>query len=66
MDANQIEADMALVKKHVDELGEHWDTVQIFCSRLDLEQDPTTVNINLGSGNWFARYGQVREYLIRV
>jgi len=55
------EADMEKVQKSVDGLMEHFDTVQIFVTRLDSERDGT-VNVNIGAGNWFARFGQVCEW----
>jgi hypothetical protein len=54
--------DLNIVKKHVSQLSEHFDTVQIFVTKRNLD---TTIDINHGSGNWFARYGQVNHWLIR-
>jgi hypothetical protein len=56
--------DLERVKKAVSDLGEHFDTVQIFITRQEPGQK-STQHIALGSGNWFARYGQVREWMIR-
>lgn len=55
--------DVALLQKHVDALGEHFDTVQIFCTRHDHHN--LTVAVQLGAGNWYARYGHVMEWLER-
>jgi hypothetical protein len=49
------------VKKHVAQLGEHFDSVQVFCTKD--EGEAGTASVDLGSGNWFARYGQVREWI---
>jgi hypothetical protein len=56
------EEDLERVRKAVDELGEHFDTIQIFATRDD-GGEIGTVSCNLGSGNWFARLGQVAEWL---
>lgn len=59
------ETDMKMVEKAVNELGDHFDSVQIFVSRYDSGQEDGTVNINIGVGNWYARYGQVMEWCIK-
>lgn len=61
---DEKEADLALLKKHVEQLGEHYDCVQIFCSRHMPAEADGTVSVNWGSGNWFARFGQVREWMV--
>lgn len=60
-------ADVERLKKSALELGEHFDTVQIFCTRhqSESEEDTGTVNINYGLGNWFARLGFVKDWVIR-
>ncbi len=58
------ERDTAILKSHVSRLMEHFDSVQVFCTRFDSENDQT-ISINRGDGNWFARSGQVREWLIK-
>lgn len=60
----QREADRAMVNKHVQALMEHFDTVQIFVTRhMPSELDATRM-LSMGAGNWFARSGQVREWVI--
>lgn len=49
--------DKERVRQAVLTLREHFDTVQILCSREDNGRDTTFVE--QGAGNWFARYGQV-------
>lgn len=56
--------EMEIVEKHVNQLAEHFDTVHIFATRQDSTEDGT-VNISFGAGNWFARYGQIREFLVK-
>jgi len=58
---NQDE-DVARVRKHVDELREHFDSVQIFCTRY--EGDEGTTNVHMGSGDFFARIGHVKDWII--
>lgn len=55
--------DIAIVQKALDGLGEHFDTVHIFCTRYDPVDDGATVHLQRGTGNWFARYGQIRNWL---
>ncbi len=57
--------DRERLKKSLHELSEHFDSVQILCTRYKGGDDGGTVNISMGEGNWFARYGQMKEWLIR-
>lgn len=57
--------DMALLKKHVEQLGEFFDSVQIFVTRDEMVEQNGTINASLGSGNSFTRYGQVRTWLVK-
>lgn len=61
------EADVERIKKAATDLGEYFDTVQIFATRhqSETEDDTGTVNLNYGVGNWFARLGFVKDWLIR-
>lgn len=54
--------DLARLQKILDELGEHFDTVQVFVTRYEGDQDGVTTNIAKGTGNWFARHGQVQNW----
>lgn len=56
--------DLQRIEAVISQLGEHFDSVMIFCTRHDEGQEGGTVNCALGSGNWYARYGQCREWLI--
>jgi len=51
-----------LVSRTAAQLGEHFDTVQIFVTRHRGE-DTTTAAYEHGVGNFLARYGQVVEWL---
>ena len=58
----QNKLDMAVLQKAMDMLSEHFCTVQIFCTRHDGADDCTS-SFRKGCGNWFARYGQIREFV---
>lgn len=55
--------EIELLEKHIAQLMEHFETVQIFVTRHDAGQG--TFNINLGDGNFFARLGQVQEWITK-
>lgn len=55
-----------IVKKHAAMLSEHFDTVQIFCSKHDMKNVDGTAGIVWGTGNWFARYGHIKEWMIKT
>lgn len=61
--ATQKEADEQRVKEAVDLLSEHFDNVQIFCNSY--KSGGMTSVFAKGHGNWFARIGQIRYWLIR-
>lgn len=61
--SNEREEIVALIDKHVNALSEHFDAVHIFVTRNEGDKDQTRC-ANRGSGNWHARYGQIREWLI--
>lgn len=56
-----IEDQAALVDRHVEDLREHFQVVQILCSSEN--EDGGTLRIFRGRGNWFARIGMVREFV---
>lgn len=61
--SNERDEDRDRVKKMVEQLGEHFDTVQIFATRHVPGDDNGTICVNRGSGNWCARYGQITEWV---
>jgi hypothetical protein len=65
MDTNQADKDLEMVRKAAEDLGEHFDTVQVLATRHEPgdDEDSGTVNVSYGVGNWFARYGQGSEWL---
>ena len=59
------EADGQVLQKAVDMLSEHFDNVQIFVSRQeDGTRNRSTSFSVRGIGNYFARYGQVKRWLM--
>jgi hypothetical protein len=64
MNEDQSKIDMDLLRKHAALLSEHFDSVQIFVTRFE-DSDIGTVNAHFGSGNWFTRFGQVHNWLIK-
>lgn len=61
---NTPSQDTDLLKSAAQALGEHFDTVQIFTTRHESGELDGTVRSNYGCGNWYARYGQVRQWVI--
>lgn len=55
--------DIQKVKEAVAVLIEHFDAVQVFCTRDESGELDGTVNIVWGGGNWFARYGHVKHWI---
>lgn len=64
--SEQKDEDLDRVKRACETLGEHFDTVQIFVTRHEPGIEDGTINITWSEGNWFARYGQVREWLVKA
>lgn len=59
------DADLERIEKVAQVLGEHFDTVQIFATRHEPgAKDAGTYRFSAGCGNWYARYGQVREWML--
>lgn len=55
------EHDEKFVEGIVQQLRRHFCSVQVFVTRL--EPDQRTVAFATGDGNWYARFGQVQEWL---
>ena len=60
-----MSAESDQVNKLVAELGEHYDTVQVFVTRHESGEQRGTVHAEAGLGNWYARYGQIKEWVVR-
>lgn len=55
-------ADTAALNRALDTLIERFETVTIFATKHETEDSSSYC---VGRGNWFARYGQVRNWLIK-
>jgi hypothetical protein len=55
--------DLERCQRACEALSEHFDTVHIFATRHEPGQEGGTVNLSWGNGNWFARYGQISNWL---
>lgn len=63
--SEEVQADFTeekIVQKALHELGEHFDCVQIFVTSKNGEH---TECIATGSGNFYARMGIVRNWIVR-
>jgi len=57
---------VAVVREALRTLMVHFDTVQIFCTyHVEDGEDSRTASYQNGKGNWFARYGQIREWITK-
>jgi hypothetical protein len=59
-DTEQAEA---MVREHVLQLGEHFESVRIFVTRSKPENPSDTQAIDNGTGNFYAQLGQITEWL---
>jgi hypothetical protein len=60
-EAQRTEALDAMLKRHVNQLAEHFSSIQIIATRL--EPDGDTVKFQRGSGDWYARRGAAEYWL---
>ena len=63
MSAEQNELDLKRLHDIAKQLGEHFDTVQIFATRHESGEHDGTLRFHVGVGNWYARFGQVAYWL---
>lgn len=54
--------DTALVMQHINDLMMRFDSVQVFVTRQE-SPEIGTVAFSDGRGNWYARYGQITEWV---
>lgn len=65
---SEEDKDLGILKDACSKLGEHFESVHIFVTKSYDPDDPQergTINASWGSGNWFARYGQIRTWIIK-
>lgn len=65
MAGEEKDVDLERVQAAINLLSEHFDTVQVFCTRHEPGELDGTVNVNLGAGNYYTRSGQIREWLVK-
>lgn len=53
---------LKIIERHVADLMEHCDAVQIFVTQHNAEEG-ITMAVDRGDGNWYARYGMVKEWV---
>lgn len=53
----------ALIQACVDKLSEHFDSVRIFVTCPTEDGKADTAAMDSGSGNFYAQYGQITEWL---
>lgn len=53
-----------VLKRHTAQIMEHFDAIQIFATKENAEEQTTTV-MSWGGGNWYARFGQVQEWIVQ-
>lgn len=57
---------LELVKTHVAQLAEHFDSVQIFCTKVNpVEGQRGTASVTYGAGDQYARMGVTDLWLRR-
>jgi hypothetical protein len=59
-----VKADIARLETCLAHLGEHFDAVHIFATRHESGEEGGTIKVQKGVGNWYARYGQIVEFLV--
>ena len=62
MSEEQDSEDTKRIKAAAVHLSEFFDSVQIVCTRYNNDTDGTMASYS-GVGNWFARYGSVKEWI---
>lgn len=60
-----MDDDLSRVQDSLNILSEHFDSVHIFATRHEPEIEDGTVSVNRGVGNWYARYGQISEWMVK-
>jgi hypothetical protein len=61
----QKQDDESRLTKAIQTLSEHFDTVQLFVTRHEPGALDGTVSACRGTGNWYARIGYVKEWIIQ-
>jgi len=59
---SEDEDEVKRVDEFVAKLAEYFDTVQIFVTRVTDDGQGSTLSIERGTGNWWARQGQALHW----
>lgn len=51
-----------ILTENCNRLMEHFDSVHIFASA---EHVDGSISVHIGKGNWYTRFGQIKEWIIR-
>lgn len=57
------DVELGRLKNAVAILSQHFEAVQIFATAKDPADEKIYLTYNHGSGNWYSRYGLVREWI---
>jgi hypothetical protein len=63
MNQDDKKRDVKVLNKVINELGEYFDTVQVFVTRHEPATENGTVEYNGGVGNHYARLGHIQSWL---
>lgn len=58
--SDSTDPDLVMLDRILAQLSEHFDSVQIFATRHNGDH---TLSAQRGTGNWYSRYGAVREWV---
>lgn len=53
-----------LVREAVERISEHVDAVTIFVTKKREDGRDGTWRLTFGSGNWYTRYGQIKQWVL--
>lgn len=63
----ESDAGVQAVEDALQKLGEFWESAHIVCTRKDGDGSSSfTDTISRGNGNWSARYGSLKETVIKL
>ncbi len=60
----KVKDDIKRIEACLQHLGEYFDAVHIFATRHEAGEEGGTIKVQKGVGNWYARYGQIHEFMI--
>lgn len=63
MTDDEKQAIKEMVDKHVSQIGEHVDCIQVFVQKHDDGGGSFTLSYEKGSGNFYSRFGHIVEWV---